>query len=599
MNMQAFQVFSPQAGLVTDQPSILLPVTATPDIQDMYFQSGEVKRFRKRLELFSALPDAVISQYEYNQASEDRKYFLYLTKRDVCYRDRTLNRYVFINPRISNMVIDSVSSVTGNKTSLTVSFGTGYTISDISSGDFIRIGDNTSDATTDDTWYEVVEIIGNDTIIVNGDMPTGYQVPTSGDVCLVRQTFSGLDTDIWVCDTASETFIATNNGVDYPIYWNGGDAPVEQLTTDFKCKWLNYFGGRVIASYIISNGNLYPVNYRWSGLLNFTDWGQITGSDSGETSLTEGRGYISRGLVFRDFLYIFKSESIERIWAVDSEDIFNTKVLRVDLGTKAPHSFIVYRDIIYFYATLDRTFRRFDGFYDSVISKEQDPTIKNITMSAERTMRAYFVNDTRQLLWSVPYAGSTTLNKILIADIDYNKSPWTIVDMEAVSFGRYEISNDYAWSTLPFNEWASWNWESWRTSEGAENAPLDCVAGYDGKIYQMNASRLDNGEEYESYIVFETDFSSKSGALPQFKRLLKIQAYTRDKGTGSVDIQVKRDLEENWQDAGSFNLNSGREINISIVPMDYRAKSFKIKFSSTFDFEIVGFVCWFIPTGAR
>jgi hypothetical protein len=202
-------------------------------------------------------------------------------------------------------------------------------------------------------------------------------------------------------------------------------------------------------------------------------------------------------------------------------------------------------------------------------------------------------------MWSVPYAGSSTLNKILIADIDYAKSPWTVVDMEAVSFGRYENATEYSWSTLPFSEWASWGWDSWRSSDGAEDAGFDCCAGYDGRMFAMNSSRLDDGVEYESYIVFETDMTSKNGALPVYKRLHKIQVYTRDKGTGSVQIEVKRDLEAEWQDAGEFDLSSGNEINVSVVPMDFRAKTFKVKFSSVYDYEIIGFILWYVPLGDR
>lgn len=598
MNLKMLQVFAPEVGLITEQPSILLPNTATSDIQDMYFQSGEVKRYKKRIQMFNGLPDGVITKFTFAQESQDRKYLMYFTKKDVCYRDRVADNFVFLNQAITNVVIDSVASLTGNQTQLTVTLGTGTSISYIKAGDYIRIGDNTSSATTDDIWYEIASVEGVDTLIIDGDLPTGYYVPTGGDVCYIRQTFAGLDSDIWVVDNASETLIATNNGIDYPIMWRGGDDLVENLTEEFKCRWLTYYSGRAFAGYIISGGQNYPVNIRWSGLLDFTDWGD-TGSDAGEIALTEGRGYISRLLSFRDYLYVIKSESIERLWAVASEDIVNTKLLRNDLGTKSPHSFVIYRDMIYFYCTLDRTFRKFDGFSDIVISKNQDSLVKGITLSSENIIRGYFIGETRQLIWSIPYGGETTLNKLLIADIDYSNSPWTVIDMVVLSFGKFELYNGYNWDNLPYPDWSSWVWDSWRGADGFSESTFDCCSDYDGNIYQMNASRLDNDEEYTSHIVFETDMSNKKGALPVFKRLLKIQVYTRDKGTGDVRIDIKRDLEAEWQSGGSFDLYGGKDINISIVPMDFRAKTFKIRFSSEYDFELIGFVLYYSPLGDR
>ena len=598
MNLESFPVFSPQEGLISDTPSILLPSTATSDIQDMYFQSGEVKRYRKRQELFSALPDAVITQFTLNQASQDRKYFLYFTKNDIVYRDRNNNRYVFLNSMISGGTVDSAVDITGGFTQLNFTLGTGVSFDDVKAGDYIRLGEADTVKTTDDTWYEVTEVTDADTLVVEGSLPTGYEIPTAGVEFAIRSTFNGTDEDVWVCANASETLVATNNGKDFPIRWLGGSNEIEDITDEFKCRWIDYYGGRVVASYILANGQSYPVNYRWSGLLDEMDWGG-TGSDAGESALTEGQGYITRTLVFRDNMYVFKSESIEKIWAVTSDDIFNSKVLRVDLGTKSPHSFVLYRDVIYFYATIDRTFRRFDGYYDQVMSRDQDPTIKNITTAKEKLIQGYFVNDTRQLMWSVPYAGSETLNKIFIADIDYADSPWTVIDMIATSFGKYEIGTDLDWSTLPFDDWSSWNWESWLSAEGSADTAIDCCSDTEGYVYQMNASRLDNGEEYTSYIVFETDFSNKKTTLPFYKRLLKIQFYTRGAPGGTVKVEVKRDNEDSWYDAGDFTLTADREINIIDFFLDRRAKSFKIKLSTEFDFELIGYVPWYMKAGER
>ena len=48
---KSFAIFSPTAGLKQDEPSITLKDSLTADLQDIYFQDGEVKRFLKKLKL--------------------------------------------------------------------------------------------------------------------------------------------------------------------------------------------------------------------------------------------------------------------------------------------------------------------------------------------------------------------------------------------------------------------------------------------------------------------------------------------------------------------------------------------------------------------
>jgi hypothetical protein len=170
--------------------------------------------------------------------------------------------------------------------------------------------------------------------------------------------------------------------------------------------------------------------------------------------------------------------------------------------------------------------------------------------------------------------------------------------MECYSFGGYEVVSNYDWSTLPYEEWASWAWASWKANDGSTGTEFDVCTDSQGYVYRMNDSRLDDGEEYESYIVFETDLAQK-GALPFYKRLLKIQFYTRDSGSGTLDVSIKRDLETEWVSAGAVALGGGRDINTTVLPVDFRAKTFKVKVSSTYDFQLVGMVFWFQPMGDR
>ena len=600
MNWKSIGIFSPESGLVTSTPSILLPDSATSEMKDVYFKNGEVRRYNKRVDLFDdSLGVDILNQYKFEIQSEDETYFMYFTENDIAYRDRNNDDYVYLTPIYDEGTVTTLTVLSGSRFQLDFSLPSGESlIASLKIGDYIKLGSGTDPYLASDNWYEIESIDDVDTITCSGVVPSGYDPAdvTGGDTYAVRQTFAGLDTDYWVVDTYFETLIATNNGVDYPIYWDG-TGQVEVMTEEFKCKHIASFGGRVVALYLIASGVEYPTNYRWSELDDVTGWGG-TGSDAGEGQLYNGDGYITKAFRYRDYLYVFKSESIVRLWAVASDSIFQNKLVRTDLGTKATHSFIIYRDVVYFYCTQDKTFRRFDGFYDNVMSTGIEQLARAINVGKENLIQGYYVGDERQLCWAVPYLSSTTLSHIVIADLDYKDSPWSLIEMPVTSFGTYTAGVDLDWSLLPYDEWASWNWDAWLSGEDSSETRIDAVADSDGNMYQLNASRQDDGEDYESYIVFNTDMSAKKSMLPTNKRFLKVQFYMRD-AVGDMTLYIKRDNENEWVESQTFDMNVGREINIITVPIHFLAKSFQVKLSTKYDFNLIGMIFWYIEDGDR
>lgn len=568
-------------------------------MKDVYFKYGEVRRYNKRLDFFGdELGTPVLNQFKLEQASQDKEWFLYFTNRDIMYRDRNAQEYVYITPQYSEGTVTATTTLTGQQFSLDFLLPSGESLLvSAKAGDYIRLG-STEDAKASDTWYLVTDVTDADSIVCDGVLPTGYDPAdvTGGDDYVIRQVFSGLTTDYWTIDNFNETLIATNNGVDYPIYWTG-TGQVANMTEEFKCKALSAFGGRVVASHLISGGTSFPKNRRWSGLDDYLDWGG-TGSDAGEVQLIDLTGGIAKTIVYRDFLFTFSSDSIMRSWAVVTDDIFNNKIVRADLGTKAAHSFMVYRDVMYFYCTQDSTFRRFDGFYDNVLSTGIQNLARSINVAKEHLIQAYFVNNERQLMWAIPYLDSSTLSHILISDLDMKDQPWSLIEMDTVSFGTYTQGVDLEWDSLPYDEWASWDWDSWLGNDDAAETRLDMVADGNGKVYQLNATRQDDGEDYTSYIVFNTDMADKK-KLQIYKRFLKVQFYMRNAPTGTMTLEVKRDNESEWITAGTINLNAGRDINVIELPVDFLAKSFQIKLSTEYDFQLIGMIFWYIEIGDR
>jgi hypothetical protein len=594
---KSIAVFSPDKGLDTVTPSILLSESATSEMKDVAFKYGEVRRYQKRLELFESesIGDAVLAQYRFEQASFDKTWFMYFTAKDVIYRDQVNDKFVYLTPSYSEGTVSGASTISGTQFTLDFTLPTGQSlISSLKAGDYIKLGSATDPEVTD-TWYRVDSVDDIDTITCDGVLPSGYS-PTADDY-YVRSTFSGTNNDYWCVDTFFEEVIATNNGVDYPIKWDGTTDTTEIITEEFKCKWLSSFGGRIVASNLISGGNSFPINQRWSGLADSTDWGG-TGSDAGERQEINGSGYIVKTFLYRDFLYIVKSTSIQRMWAVSSADIFQSKAVRNDLGTESAHSFIIYRDVVYFFCTQDNTFRRFDGYYDSILSTGIDSLARGITSASRKIVQGAYVQSERQLCWAIPYENSTTLSHVLISDLDYKDSPWSLIEMDSTCFGTYETVDNLTWNTLPYASWDSWDWESWLEDEGGAESQLDTISDSTGGVYILNGSRQDKGVDYRSSIVFNVDMGSKR-KLSTVKRFLKLQLYMRD-GTGTVELAVKKDNENEWQPIDeTINQEQGNDINIIEVPVDFTAKSFQLELSSYYNFGLIGMIFWYVDIGDR
>lgn len=604
MNWQTYSIISPTLGLDLKSPSILLRDASSPDLLDVYFHNGEVHRYRKRiLEFSQSLPHEILCMEEHRTPSEDAVYYMVLTKRDVTYWDTTAERFVFLNKVYNEgTIVNAVENTDGTFT-LTFDLPSGESmLTATKAGDYIRLSNEAGPYTSDDVWYEIVDINGADEITVEGVLPSGYEVslPSGGDTYAIRTTFTGNDKDYWHVDTHEERFVATNNGADYPIRWTGS-GQVEDITDEFRCKALVSYERRLHFLYTIETGTSYPTRWRWSDLIDETIVVPQIDNDAGAAEVTEGgSGYLTKGIVFNGYLFFVKSSGFVRAIAVATDEMFNKREVSNDTGTIASLSFVKQREYIYFYCTTDLTIKRFDGMYFATVSTPIDYIVKNVTTEHEDIIQATYINEFQQILWAIPYAGETTLNKVLIWDMDNAPRPvWTVADMDVTCFGFFRLTEDYSWSNLPYDEWLDWNANAWRSREGLASFGLNVCGRADGTVCRLNASRQDLGENYDGYIVFDTDLSDKKSALPYKKRLLKMQFYVRNEAAGHLDISVKRDLETDWQDAGDVSLVGDENIIVVEHPVDFLAKTFKVKISSKYDFNLIGVVFWFIPVGER
>jgi len=600
MALRPYGIFSPTLGLKLDITSILLKEAYTPDIKDCFFQKGEVWRVKKRSYEFSySFPDTILTLYYYDKASSNEKWLIVFTKRDIAYRDINNNRFVFLNKIYNQGVITNATQNSGSSFSLTFLLPSGEDLSsNVKAGDFIRLSNASSPYTSDDTWYEILSIDSGDTITCSGTLPSGYSVPSGGDVYVIRKTFSGGDSDYWSVTNFNEKLIATNRGRDSVVIWTGS-GQIQDLTCPYKARYVYSYNQRVLLGYTIESGQEYPFRIRWSGISDETDWGTSSGSDAGYMTVYEGEGIFQGFATLRGALILFKDSAIIRAWDVETSDIFNKNLVLDTEGTVAPYSIITKNDRVYFWAS-DRSFKVFDGMNVRRISNDIDDIVSNINVNKEGVIQAFYVEKYNHILFAIPYGTSDNLNKVLIYDLDYVNNNWGVMDMEISCIGWYIQEASLSWADLPYNNWADWDWVDWKYTGESSGYPIDIAGGYSGKIYRLNADNNDLGSEYEAYMVVETDLEGKQ-ALPFYKRLLKIQLYVEAEVAGDLDVYVQRDSEDVWQSLGSVELSeTGKQgVIVKDLPVDVLAKVFRFKFSSKSFFRLVGIVFWSDVVGDR
>lgn len=583
--MKSFAIFSPILGLRKDVPSILMKEAYTPDCQDVIWQEGEVHRIRKRLLQFEyQFPDKILSMEYYIKPSNDQWYYVVFTKRDIAYRDIVNNRFVFINK------LYTTGTITIGAGNLKLVTGTGTAFqTNLKVGDFLKIGAGAVHAGS--TWYEIDSISSETVLYLKTDA-----VVCSGSAYVARKRFSGSDFDYWSVIVFHEKLLATNRGADNIIIWTG-TGQVSDLACPYKATFLYDYNERVLLLRTIESGLEKPFRIRWSGLANETDWGG-TGSDSGSMEVNEGTGILYGCAQYKGNLLIFKDGGIIRAWNVEGTMIFNKSLLIDGIGTTAPDSFFETEEGVYFYGG-DNTFRFFNGLAAVVISSEIDAIAKNINPNFEQYIQVTMIEELNQILWAIPYATSEVNDKILIYDLDFARNNWGIEDMEVASLGYYETEAVYDWSSMSmFSNWLDWWWPSWKHRAGLAAFPIDVMGTYNGKIYRLNASEKDAGEDYTGYQVLQTDLGANK-RLSIFDRLLLIQAYVRQEASGTLDFHIKRDDEASWQNAGSVNLAGDKETLIRELPVDYLAKTFKIKISGQNPFKFLGAILKYESVGER
>jgi len=577
--MEELAILAPQSGIKTDAPVITLAKEFSPRSQNVWVKNGRIERATMRLKEFSAiLPDEPTGM-DYFTLKNLTTYLILMTSKDIAYRDDTNDRFVYITPQYTT---GTASFVNGDAT---VTFAGGADTANMKAGDYIKTGNAT--ASSDDTWYQVLSI----TDATHLELTQNYAEASSGAaVYILRDTFAGAITDLWdtTYDDFDDYWMGTNNGVDFPVYWDGSTTTVTTIPNAPKASCITYHEGYTILGRIAS----FPQREQWSDYHDFDNW---TTGDAGTNDI-EGSDGIVGFAKWQNFIVIFKEKSIILQWNVTTDLIFNTDTRVRGVGCNARESIIEKDNLVYFWSN-DNRFRVFNGLHaNQDLSEPISDIVDVIAPNYEERIVGTYIEELKQLWWAVPSGPASTYNDLVLT-YDLESKSWGKLDLEVICFGAYITETNLTWDTLPYATWEEWAGK-WDDRTFTSGAPIDLIGNRDKYIYRVHASEQDNVVDFTGY--FEL-MSNALGEGNKRKRLLRYRTFWQKESGGTISLQIRTDDKSTLETVESKNLDdqSDRDTQEVEVLCDYSGKFFSLYASATNAFKFIGIIYEFEIIGDR
>jgi hypothetical protein len=604
-----FAIYSPILGEREDYPHILLSKAVTKDNTAIQLWNGEIRKAKMRTpELMRSFQSVDSIDTSANTITITGNYVSqYANGASVTIYD-TDDNYQTITLSTTS-TYNSTSTVLTSTTSITLAdadfvfCSDNVASADPSSVDFRKVGFPDSNAALD---YRTLLLSDGTERLVGFTKDHIYYWDTSLTKWQVIHTCASSCT-YWSTAIYGDNICATNN-IDRPKYWDGNTAnSFENLDTQYgttsqyitKAKFVAaYHNYLFLGNVELSTGDRYKDYVYWSNIGDGVASGgfiQASGNDAGAAQIS-GAGEISAGFGFwQDYLVIFKTYSIRKLWFVGGTIPFEQSELFEDIGCTAPGS--VGNDWdgnLYFYGS-DKAFREISA---GKISDGINKTARDINPSLLGEIRFLAVDEYNELRWAIPYGNSSTANNKLVVYKPKERRWDTDIDIAVTAFGTYTQQTGYTWDTLPYNSWDEWGWDSWDAISGQADYPVDICSDASGYTYALHGGYLDNGSEYNSSFCLTTDLADKQ-ALPFYKRVLQIYVYVRKESSGTLTHRVKRDNETSWQSLGTINLTGDEDILRQRLAVDFRARHILLETSGTSKFSVLGYEFEFLAAGDR
>lgn len=419
----------------------------------------------------------------------------------------------------------------------------------------------------------------------------------------------GSDCLQWDTATFNDKLIATNN-VDLVQVWGATVADLFAVLDDAngldtgggvyvkKAKYVIEYEGYLIVGNIDINGVRKANNFKCCKYGDETTWD----SSDAVLKVIRGGGELRGFGKWGGYLVIAQASQIRYLWHVEGAEIFRIDEFDSALGCIAAHSIVTDKEgRLYFLAT-DYTYRRLPGF--EIVSDPKDKVFKNINPELEEYIEAAFIDETGQIVLSVPATGVATANNKILT-VETRGLRWGELDMAVAAFGEYTRQEAYTIDTIPFGSIDAIGWESIDAIENIPGFPLDLCSDYSGYTYTMYGAEKDAGEDYTGYFVINTsllmqEVDKRYGlGLRRKKRLEAMKVWLYSGGAGDeFTVSVKCDTEPAWSACDAVSLAGTAEIlELDVTGVDFRARNFLIKGSATNKFRFVGIELGFVDDG--
>jgi hypothetical protein len=344
--------------------------------------------------------------------------------------------------------------------------------------------------------------------------------------------------------------------------------------------------------YVEEGGVAYPARDRWSSRSDETDFDSTGAGDTSYRDFTPGLFIVGAGIYsasVTNILFIFTNNSIEKVWLVEDDLVFDHDTYRDKLGCIAPDSIVNDDKGNLFYLGTD--FSIHAAFSDLIFSLDIETTMKAISPSLRYYIRSYYNRALNRIWWSIPKNSDSVQNDLVIS-MNTKLNAWDpVMEVSISAFGEFSQQVVYTIDTIPFDTINSIGWE---TIDGLENAignTYDICGSYDGYTYKILGNTvLDAGEEYTSEVVLGTDLT-QSQELDQYKRIDGFWVwFKRFPLSGYVaDILIQTDRDDDFVSVATidFSISHG-DICRQWCPVDVRGRDFLIKISTVNDFIFYG-----------
>lgn len=322
---------------------------------------------------------------------------------------------------------------------------------------------------------------------------------------------------------ADDLFMFTNFA-DYPKKIDDSGGNMQNLTTSFKAKFIEYLSPYVLFAYLEESGTLAPHKVRWS---DANDPTLYTGGTSGSQLLTDEPSAIRGMKKLQSNVYVYKEKSVYRGTRVSSAATFDfgTGPFEVGKGALSGRA-IVDTGEFHVYMGLN-DFHMNDGVRISDIGDGvREYLFNRINRSAFETMHAIHVPVYKEVWFFVTTTGNTWPTEVWKYRYDLR---WWYQDTveNVICATTYKVVDTLTWDDIiPSFDSQSWAWDD---RSGQANSP-EPTFGYDTGYVHINdlTKKNDFVTAYNGRLETK-DFGAldRNGNLMEDTRWMQVDVFAR------------------------------------------------------------------------